>query len=79
MPSIGETADGSQPGCSLAWFQTLSIAFQTEDAPVIGSLTMCTWSRSGQAMAWTLASIQPVLGGSWNSRCAQRQVARLVA
>ena len=79
MPSIGETAAGSQPGCSLASFQTPSIAFQTDDAPVIGSLTMCTCSRSGQTIAPTLLLIQAAFGGSWNSRCGQRQVGRLVA
>ncbi len=79
VPSIGETADGSQPGWSLAWFQTLSIAFHTDDAPVIGSLTMCTCSRSGQVIALILAAIQSALGGSWNSMCAQRQVSRPVA
>ena len=42
VPSIGETAAGSQPGCSFASFHTLSIAFQTDDAPVMGSLTMWT-------------------------------------
>src|SRR4051812_17496411 len=79
VPSIGETALGSQPGCGLARFQMLSIAFHTDEAPVIGSLTRWTCSRSGQAMALTLALIQPAFGGSWNSRCAQRQVARPVA
>ena len=79
MPSIGETAAGSHPGCSLASFQTLSIAFQTDDAPVIGSLTTWTWSRSGHSIASTLALIQAAFGGSWNSRCGQRQVGRLVA
>ena len=68
MPSIGDTAVGSQPGCSLTSFQTPSIAFQTDDAPVIGSLTMCTCRRSGQTIASTLLSIQTAFGGSWNSR-----------
>ena len=79
VPSIGETAAGSQPGCSLASFQMPSMAFQTDDAPVIGSLTMWTWRRSGQTTAPTLALIHAALGGSWNSRCGQRQVGRPVA
>ena len=79
MPRIGDTAIGSQPGCSLTSFHTPSIAFQTDDAPVIGSLTMCTCRRCGQTIAWTLLLIQVAFGGSWNSSCGQRQVGRLVA
>src|SRR3954451_25018186 len=63
VPSIGHNAVGPQPGGSLALFQILSIAFHTDDAPVIGSLTRCTCSRSGQAMALPLALIQPAFGG----------------
>jgi hypothetical protein len=63
----------------LASFQTLSIAFHTDDAPVIGSLTRCTRRRLGQTTASTLLLIQVAFGGSWNRRWAQRQVGRLVA
>ena len=36
---------GSQPGCALTWFHMPSIAFQTDDAPVIDSFSTCTCRR----------------------------------
>ncbi len=56
-----------------------SIAFQTDDAPVIDSFSTWTFRRAGQTTAPTLLAIQTALGGSMKSRFGQRHVGNVVA
>src|SRR2546421_11369774 len=77
MPSAA--SGGSHAGWVFTWFHMPSIAFHTDDALVIDSLSTCTCRRCGQFTALILLAIHTALGGSMNSRLGQRQVASEVA
>src|ERR1700712_1334886 len=79
MPESDELCSGCHPGCALTWFHIPSIAFQTDEAPVIDSLNTCTCSRPGQAIELILLAIHTALGGSMNSRFGQRHVGSIAA
>ena len=79
MPINGGLDEGSQPGCDFTWFHMPSMAFHTDDAPVIDSLSTCTCKRPGQATVPTLLAIHAAFGGSMNSRLEQRQVGSMAA